>query len=734
MLFRSYIFCLSKNYFPYSAADRYETLCKTCFPEKEQQVNELFNQGIPDYDTIDALGEGNIYAKLQSLTTAKSEKEILIALMTADEELFSKLKIDRTWNSEYKKLSQLLGYKSTAKSFEDIHAELWRIMLFSEFVFDLPISLPEKLQSAPIIKESSKTLVLDLVKSIRNNKTCEQLYVEKANEVEQQLSLANTFKNETNLGSIVTFAFEDNTYFNHFVNLLNQSKWEEAGKIIRLNKSNIWLQHDEERRKIWLLAEYAIKLCKLCIDDSKLPKSASEIINLYANKLYEVDLYQRRYEMTLAQLIIGNTSVENLSQTIRKQYRTYTNKWQKVFQESISQWPVEGIESNIKIFDKYIAPILKGKRKVAYIMVDALRFELGKELEESLSKHFTIQTTPVCAYLPTVTKFGMAALLPDAEKALSLEVVDGKLEAHLNGVHVKDLQARKNYLKEKLGDRCDIVKMELLLLNYKEQPDLLIVTTNEIDAAGENLSINALSAIQQSIQNLVRGLIAIRSLGYEKIIITTDHGFMLHPDFHPGDNVLKPDGEWVMQKSRSLAGKGIVPEFSLSFSTSELGIKSSIEQFVFLKNYAVFTKNTQFFHEGLSLQETIVPMMEITLTKTVQEVELDITLTYRGKSNGSITTRRPLIDLSCFLQGSSLSFNTVVIKIEALSNNILIGQPLASDTINEITRYAEVYPNSAYKIPFEMEDDFEGEFEIIASDPITGKTFAKLKLSTNYLD
>ena len=484
---------------------------------------------------------------------------------------------------------------------------------------------------------------------------------------------------------------------------------------------------------MWLLANYAIKLCRLAAKQLKVPKTASAIIQLYANELHQVDQYHRRFEMTMAQLIAGNSSVEILNKTVKTQYRSFTGQWQKHFQQSISQWPVEGMESNIKIFNKHISPLLKGKKKVAYVMVDALRFELGKELEEMLSGYFTIQTSPVCAFVPTVTKFGMAALLPDAEKALTLEPVDGKLETHLDGVLIKDLQARNNYLKQKLGDRCEVVKLEQLLTNFNKKPDLLVVTTNEIDAAGENLSINALSAIQQSIQNLVRGLNVLRNLDYEKILIVTDHGFMLYPDFQPGDNVSKPQGTWVMQKSRSLAGKGSQPNFALSFSSVDLGINSSVEQFLFLKNYAVFSKNTQYFHEGLSLQETIVPMLEVTIPKVVKELKLEVTLTYRGKSDGFITTRRPIIDLSCFLSGS-IGFDPVVIKMEAVSENNVVGQPLASESINEMTRLAEVYPTKAYKIPFEMEDEFEGEFEIIASDPSTGKTFATLKLFTEYLD
>lgn len=728
-----FIFTQGKNYFPFSVSDKYETLCKCCFPDKEQQIIELFNQGIPDFDTIDNLSGGFIYPKLQTLTGGKSEKEILTILMTAGDNQSIKLSKDKTWFKEWKNLAKSLGFDSISKNFDQVCDELWRVMLFSEFTFDLPKPLPLKLHSVTKVKEEHKSLVFEILKSIRNNKSCESIYIEKANKTEQQLGLAQEFKNENDLGEIVTFSFEDNTHFNHFVSLLQENQLISAETIIKKNKENIWPLHDEDRKKIWQLAEYSIDICKLTEDKIKPPNSAKEIIQLYAEELYKVDMAHRHFEMTLSQLIDGNKFVDILKGIVRARYRVFTDGWQKLFQSSITLWPVEGILFNSRVFDKYITPSLKNKKKIAFVMVDALRFELGKELQESLSKHFDIHLNPACAFLPTVTKFGMAALLPEADKVLSLEPFNGKLEAHLEGKPALNLQSRRNYLIEKLGDRCEIVTLENLLADYHKDPDLIVITTNEIDSAGENLSLNALSAIHQGIQNLVRGLVILRKLGYDQMVIATDHGFMLYPDFQPGDNVSKPSGEWTLQKSRSLAGSGHAPENMLSFNSKDIGINSSVNQFMFLKQYAVFEKNLQYFHEGLSLQEAVVPLLEITVPKIKQEDQIQVTLTYRGKSEGSITTRRPMIELSCFQEGN-IGFESISIKLEAMSDNKLIGEPLLSESVNELTKLADIFPGRAYKIPFKLEEDFEGSFEIIASDPITSKTFAILKLSTNYLD
>jgi hypothetical protein len=729
-----YVFTLGNNYFPYTASDKYETLCKACFPEKELQINELFSQSIPDFDTIDTLGDGNTYAKLQVLTSCKSEKELFLALMTPNEEQEIKLKSDKTWFSEYKKLAQVIGVNSQAKTFEIVNEELWRIMLFSEFVFDLPVALPQKLQSVPVVKESSKSLVLDIVKTIRNNKASEQIYIDKANEIEKQLGLSNEFKSETNLGAIVTFAFEDNTYFNHFIDLITQKELKKAEEIKKQNKENIWPQHDEERKKTWLLADHALKICQLTSAKIKQPKEAKAIVDLYANQLYEIDLYQRRFEITFSQIISSNQSIDKLVSNIRTIYRDYMGELQKAFTASFSSWPIEGMNRNIQLFDKYITPELKGKKKVAYLLVDALRFEIGKELEQSLSSHFKVNITPSCAFVPTVTKYAMAALVPNAEKALSLNEYNGKLEAFLDGKIALNLEARRTYFKEKLGDRCDIISLDELLNNHQSTPDLLIITTNEIDGAGENLNITtALASMQQSIHNLSKGLFALKKLGYEKVVIAADHGFMLYPSFQPGDNVKKPQGEWILQKGRCIAGKGIISDNSLLFSPSNLGTNSNVENFQFLKNYAVFEKNLQYFHEGISLQEAIVPIIEIATNNYNTQKEVEITLTYRGKSEGFVTTRRPLIELMCFQEGN-LGFDPITIKIEAIADNKIIGEAIGAEEVNSLTKLVEVFPQKAYKIPLGLLDDFEGKFKVVASDPLSGKQFSVIDLETNYLD
>ena len=72
-----FMFGLGGATFPYGPADRYGELCKACYPGQESKIDALFPDGNPSFETVDALGDGNTYALLQTLTGGKSGNEIL---------------------------------------------------------------------------------------------------------------------------------------------------------------------------------------------------------------------------------------------------------------------------------------------------------------------------------------------------------------------------------------------------------------------------------------------------------------------------------------------------------------------------------------------------------------------------------------------------------------------------------------------------------------------------------
>ena len=67
---------------------------------------------------------------------------------------------------------------------EAIADELWRFVLFSEFVFDLPGPLPMALADVPMADSSARLQVETLCDRIRNDRRCQAVYIERAEAVE----------------------------------------------------------------------------------------------------------------------------------------------------------------------------------------------------------------------------------------------------------------------------------------------------------------------------------------------------------------------------------------------------------------------------------------------------------------------------------------------------------------------------------------------------------------------
>ncbi len=730
-----FIFTLGGSYFPFDANDKYISLCKACFKDKEQKIDQLFEQETPEFDTLDALGGGNTWAKLQTLTGGKSEKEILTAILAPSDLQKQNLKKDKTWQKEYKDVAKTVGLDTKEKSFDGISYELWRFMLFSEFLFDLPIQLPESLKLVAAAKPSAKVIVIEICKSLRNNKTSEDIYVEMAEKIATELALPIIFKNENNLGEIITFSFEDNTYYFHCISLLLEGKTSEANAIISNSKENIWLHHDEERKRYWKLAELGCHIIQRSKTALANTTSLKTIIDSYTSEVYKIDQLQRKFEKELMEVLQPNETLQKLVKFVRESYNTFTEKNQKNYQQLFAKeyWPVAGMLTNTEVFTKHIQPLRKSNTKSAYMLIDALRFELGKELEEQLEKHFNIQLIPSCAFVPTVTNYGMAALLPEAEKHLHLEKDGESLESFMAETILYGLTERTKYLTEKLGDRCDVISLDKLISATSfDSTDLLIVTTYEIDKAGENLGSNSLHAIHQAVQNLVKAIYLLSRNGFEKIVIATDHGFVLHPVFQPGDNVSKPAGEWLMTKSRSLAGQGAVSDTALGFTAQQIGVKSAVKDFVFLKGYAVFEKNKNFFHEGLSLQENIVPVMILSKIVIKKEEQIIINITYKGKNSGIITSRRPSFEIAAFIEGK-LGLDPVSFRMEAIADGKVIGKPTSDEKVNETTKLVEIVPGQSYKIAMDMDAEFEGDFEVRITNPVSNNLYSSITLKTDYI-
>ena len=186
-----------------------------------------------------------------------------------------------------------------------------------------------------------------------------------------------------------------------------------------------------------------------------------------------------------------------LDKLITKAEQRYTEVGSELAKHFVTQFqktkhPIKGLMRQRDIFEKQVRPHL-GEGKVAYVWVDALRFEMARELCRLLKDDFKLEVQPAIGTMPTITEIGMAALLPNAhESAKVVAVGGGKLGLEIGGKVIKDRKDRVAFLKEHAGVPVFDAKLDDLLPKPAKKvkdgiqnAQLILITSQEIDELGE---------------------------------------------------------------------------------------------------------------------------------------------------------------------------------------------------------------------------------------------------------
>jgi hypothetical protein len=216
---------------------------------------------------------------------------------------------------------------------------------------------------------------------------------------------------------------------------------------------------------------------------------------------------------------------------------------------------------------------------------------------------------------------------------------------------------------------------------------------------------------------------------------------MLHSQA-AGDTLPKPAGDWLKIKDRSLLGAGSASEGTVVFPKEQVGIRGDFDTYAVPRSFATFSSRVPYFHEGLSLQECVIPTLRILLAKEVATAdgEFEVQISYKGGKTNQITTRRPMIDLSVFKRGL-FQADQIEVRLEAWAKGqsgnteIIVGEPASSEFVNPATGNVRIAPGQAIKVPLKMDEDFNGSFELRVLDPETRIAHTPpLKLKTNYIE
>ena len=430
----------------------------------------------------------------------------------------------------------------------------------------------------------------------------------------------------------------------------------EAAHIAESRMRGFWAEQDTELQAEWTLVWQAGRLLARANEIERALRkkvySWAEIVELYTGEANwaELDTLHRRLERRASSLEFALATppkeVDQLVHAVRRRHQEVSGALAEQFIRawSADKFAVGAWPRQTETFERHVAPAMAGRR-TAYILVDALRWELAKELPEVLGADFGTSMELVIGTAPSITEIGMAALLPSAASGLEIGGA-AKLQVSLHGQVLKNRADRIAYLKEKAGITVVDLKLEdprgfRRKLKDVENPVLIVVTSREIDQSGEEALTIAREHMERVLTHLGLALRKLAEEGVERFVITADHGYLYGEDLDESEKIDPPGGKTVLSHRRVWAGQGGAksPHYLLT-EVARFGAKSDLEMAVPWNLAAFRTAGpTDYFHGGLSPQEILLPVIIATpkataTTKGSKRVNWEVAL-----GSAKITTR-----------------------------------------------------------------------------------------------
>jgi hypothetical protein len=742
---------LAGGVFPDGAGDSFLSLCQRFLPEQTGLLEDMFKHGAPSFAEVNSLVVGAGGAPvLSGLLRGEGTLDLMVRFLCIGEKEAGELKRSSNWRKELQTLvKKVLGLDLPEEQSDvnELRRLIWRFVLFSEFVADLPAELPAALRSITKAEPKYHRFVFDLCEALRDRTSTQQTYEEQAMRVAEELSLEQHCGTMEDLGQLDTFAFEERCFLAAYAKAALADDLDRAEAMVKQRSRSFWIR-DAARAAEWKAAGCCVDLLHSVTDlrnvvEVQKPLTATAYIDLYVQHGHKLDAAHRILEQIIQDTAPEPGPLNDVLQKARSAHRDQLDRMVRSFQDAVAQegWPTPGRERANDVYERYVRTAWQEGKRVAYIWVDAFRYDLALHLAQQVGARHEATVRPVCAQLPSITKIGMAALLPGAGEDFRMQVQGNDLVPVVKGQPIPDLQARRNYLTEAVG-RNRFATMELpdLLANKDlqslKQVEVLHVHTAAIDQLGENNPSYLAGLIPSAMFDLQRALNRLADAGFQTAVLATDHGFCLFDSAGSGDAIPKPlDGEWLEVKNRALLGNGQPNAQVVCVEASHMGIRGPVERYVAARGLATFTKGVRYFHEGLSPQECVLPVVVVQLKAAARKnttPRLDVLLTYRGANKGTVSVLRPSVEVSV-PAGEELFPVEVQFILEGVSNeNNKVARSAPDPRVDAATGIVSVNAGQSIKLPINIEPGFEGTFQLRAVNPGTGEILGSLELTTAF--
>jgi uncharacterized protein (TIGR02687 family) len=416
-----------------------------------------------------------------------------------------------------------------------------------------------------------------------------------------------------------------------------------------------WARHDAGIKSLYQALIVAADFMELLPKLDLTIESFDAGVEKYASTWWRMDQLYRKFVLHSTES--GQAALlDALAERIEGHYvndylGVLSDRWQE-WVDRCKTWDTAGIASQRAFVPSFVIPQVQEGRTVMVLISDALRYEAGQDLLERLLREdrWTASIKPLLGVVPSYTQLGMAALLPHT--ALSIDPRGQTILA--DGVNTAGTEARSKILSGRFGGEAAAIRSnDFLALNSKTDGrelsranKVLYVYHNIIDDTGDKRDTEhkTCAAVEEAIEDVIRILKKGAAINISYFLVTADHGFQYqHKSLLDSDFLdVEEPGDCLQFQRRFIVAPSIPNDARLRcFQAADLGLVGEL-QIAFPKGVQRLRlqgSGSRYVHGGASLQEVIVPLLEIKKERSsdIEQVDVDIVRSTQQITTGQVT-------------------------------------------------------------------------------------------------
>ena len=397
------------------------------------------------------------------------------------------------------------------------------------------------------------------------------------------------------------------------------------------------------------------------------------IWKLYTEQGYQMDSDYRQFHLNFGNSLKDSHAVledklKHAAEYVESLYKNWflgglTSCWANAASDDLASLGyVSEIRKQRDFYAHYVRP-LAGKTTRAFVIIsDALRYEVAAELSETLvrSTKGTAKLESMQAIFPSITKFGMAALLP----AQRLGVTED-MEVLADGMPTRSTAEREKILCASNPKSVAVQYTDVLNMKRAERrelvsgKDVVYIYHNTIDAIGdkavtEQKVFEACADTVQELSNLLR--IVVNDMQGTDVFITADHGFLYTYSPLSESDKLSRDAFvgkiFELGRRYGLTAPDTIASYLLPIQLSGLLDGTPVRGYAPQDSTRIKIKGggENYVHGGVSLQEMVIPVIAFKNLRTSSKQFVELSNAQVGLLSESRKVTNLIFSLDFFQQ------------------------------------------------------------------------------------